>query len=95
MFFNISTLGCFSIVFFEFPITSHLLPSYSFDLFLFELITSLVVRMSLYQNTIYMAIYLNVHINYLRNINYDYGISFDYHDNLLKTMKNLKLKNLS
>ena len=51
--------------------------------------------MSLYQNTIYTAIYSNVHINYLRNISYDYGINFDYHDSLLKTMKNLKLKNLS
>ena len=40
-----------------------------------------------------MTIYLNVRINYLSNFNCNYVISFDYHDNLLKRMGNLKLKN--
>ena len=41
----------------------------------------------LYQSTIYMAMYLNVPINYLSNINCNYVINFDYHDNLLKRMR--------
>ena len=40
-----------------------------------------------------MAVYLNVPINYLSNFSGNYVISFDYHDNLLKRMRNLKLKN--
>ena len=40
-----------------------------------------------------MAVYLNVRINYLSNFNCNYVISFDYHDNLLKRMGNLKFKN--
>jgi len=31
-------------------------------------------------------------INYLSNINCNYIINFDYHDNLIKGMRNLKLK---
>ena len=44
------------------------------------------------QNTMYIAMYLNVPINHLSNINYNYVISFDYHDNLLKRIRILKLK---
>ena len=40
-----------------------------------------------------MAVYLNVPINYLSNFSGNYVISFDYHDNLLERMRNLKLKN--
>ena len=39
-----------------------------------------------------MTMYLNVHINYLNNINYNYVINFDYHDNLFKKMKNFHNK---
>ena len=46
----------------------------------------------LYQSTIYMAMYLNVPINYLSNINCNYVINFDYHDNLLKRMRIWKQK---
>ena len=55
----------------------------------FELIIRLFEseNLSLYQNTIYMATYLNVPINYLSNINCNYVISFDYYDNLLKRMR--------
>ena len=55
----------------------------------FELIIRLFEseNLSLYQNTIYMAMYLNVPINYLSNINCNYVISFDYYDNLLKRMR--------
>ena len=42
-----------------------------------------------------MAIYLNVLINYLNNINCNYVISYDYYDNYLKRTRNLKLKNFS
>ena len=40
----------------------------------------------------YIAMYLNVPINHLSNINCNYVISFDYHDNLLKRIRILKLK---
>ena len=40
-----------------------------------------------------MDTYLNVPIYYLSNINCNYVISFNYYDNLLKRMINLKLKN--
>ena len=46
-------------------------------------------NLSLYKNTIYMTMYLNVPINYLRNINCKFVIRFDYYDNLLKRMRNL------
>ena len=39
-----------------------------------------------------MAMYLNVPINHLSNINCNYVISFDYYDNLFKRMRILKLK---
>ena len=39
-----------------------------------------------------MAMYLNVPINHLSNINCNYVMSFDYHNNLLKKMRILKLK---
>ena len=39
-----------------------------------------------------MAKYLNVPIYYLSNINYNYMISFNYYDNLLKRMINLNDK---
>ena len=45
-------------------------------------------RNSLYQNTIYMIMYLNVFINYLNNINCKFVMRFGYHDNLLKGMRN-------
>ena len=34
-----------------------------------------------------MALYLNVSINYLSNINFKFVMRFDYHDILLKIMK--------
>ena len=43
----------------------------------------------LYQNTIYNSLYLKVSFNYLSNINSKFMIRFDYHDNLLKRMRNL------
>ena len=39
-----------------------------------------------------MAMYLNVLINHLSNINCNYVMSFDYRGNLLKKMRILKLK---
>ena len=42
-----------------------------------------------------MAIYLNISINCLSNINCNYMINFDYHDNLLKRIRNLKFKIVS
>ena len=36
-----------------------------------------------------MTMYLNVSINYLSNINFNYVMSFDYDNNLLKRMRNL------
>ena len=36
-----------------------------------------------------MTMYLNVSINYLRNINFNYVMSFDYDNNLLKRRRNL------
>ena len=42
-----------------------------------------------------MVIYLNLSTNYLSNNNCNYMVSFDYHDNPLKRMKILQLKNFS
>ena len=39
-----------------------------------------------------MAMYLNVPIDHLSNINCNYVTSFDYHDNLFKKMRILELK---
>ena len=36
-----------------------------------------------------MAMYLNVSINYLSNINCKFVMKFNYHDNFLKKMRNL------
>ena len=95
LFFNVSSLDWYILVllllFFYFPITSPLSPSYSFGL-IFLWVNHLLVRkwkLILYQNKIYMAMYLNVPINC------NYVISFDYHVNLLKRMRNLKLRNFN
>ena len=95
---NISTLGWCILVLYFLSSSSQVpfLPHIVLDWFLFEFIFSLEVRIlvyTLYQNTIFMAVYLNVPINYLSNFSGNYVISFDYHDNLLKRMRNLKLKN--
>ena len=36
-----------------------------------------------------MAMYLNMSINYLSNINCKFVMRFDYHDSLFKRMRNL------
>ena len=58
------------------------------QLYIFELIFKYFgsENLSLYQNTIYMSMYLNVPFNYLSKINSKFVIRFDYHDNLFKRM---------
>ena len=73
----------FGSVFFELFITCTLYPSYSFGLSQFlEFFRS--ENLSLYQNIIYMIVYLN----YLSNTNRKFVMRFVYHNNFLKRMRN-------